>query len=273
MGLALPVTDSNFAAAVLASSHNQVVVVDFFAQWCGPCKLLKPLLERLANEYNFALALIDIDQSPELASRYQVAGVPDVRICSQGELKPGFVGALTEPQLREFLGEQGLHSQVETALETIRQQRVAGNTEAVKQHFGQLIERYPNHPHLILAAAEFLIQIDSLASAQKLLGVIPIDNRPAYDRSQTLRALIELKQQFQALTLASDVDQQYLEALAAMFKGDYESALELLLGSIERNRKSKPDAARKAMIVIFGLLGNDHLLTSQYRKRLMLSLY
>ncbi|MEB3268642.1 MAG: thioredoxin domain-containing protein, partial [Leptolyngbya sp.] len=110
MAQVLEVTSPTFEETVLEASLERPVVVDFYAQWCGPCQMLKPLLEDLAAEYDFTLAKVDIDQNPELARIYQVQGVPDVKVAVQGQLQSGFVGMLPEPQLREWLQTLGLQS-------------------------------------------------------------------------------------------------------------------------------------------------------------------
>jgi putative thioredoxin len=128
MGQVIEVTSPTFEEAVLEASLDQPVVVDFYAQWCGPCQMLKPLLEGLAEEYGFTLAKIDIDQNPELARIYQVEGVPDVKVATQGQLQPGFVGMLPEPQLRDWLSQLGLQSALERSLAAIATAEQQGDT-------------------------------------------------------------------------------------------------------------------------------------------------
>ena len=120
MGVSVEVDSATFATEVLEASYQKPVLVDFFAQWCGPCKMLKPMLEALAQEYDFVLAKIDIDQSPDLAHTYKVEGVPDVRVVTQGDVNPGFVGVLPEPQLREFLRNLSLKSELDLGLEAVK---------------------------------------------------------------------------------------------------------------------------------------------------------
>ncbi|MEM9906578.1 MAG: thioredoxin domain-containing protein, partial [Cyanobacteria bacterium P01_D01_bin.44] len=110
MGTVIEVDQQTFATEVLQRSVDTIVLVDFFAQWCGPCKLLGPILEKLAGEYDFALAKVDIDQNPDLANTYGVEGVPDVRIVRDGKVSEGFVGALDETQLRSRLTQLGISS-------------------------------------------------------------------------------------------------------------------------------------------------------------------
>lgn len=273
MSLSIEANKTNFAVEVIERSHKQLVLVDFFAHWCGPCQVLKPILEKLVKEYDVALAKVDIDQNPELANTYRVEGVPDVKICTQGEMQPGFVGVLPEAQIRELLARYGLKSKLDSELNAIQAARTAGNLEGAKQRFNQLIEQYPDSPKLAITAAEFLISIGSLESAEKLLNTLPLNNRECSSKAQTLRELMQLKQDADRMTSENQLDRQYAQAVQLTLKGDYEAALSLLLEIVERDRKYKNDAARKVMVTIFGLLGDDHPQTKNYRKQLMLALY
>jgi putative thioredoxin len=272
MGTVVDVNRDNFASDVLERSHQQLVVVDFYAHWCGPCQLLKPILEKLAQDYELTLAKVDIDASPELATRYGVSGVPDVRFGWQGGLKPGFVGALSEPQIQDLLSQYGLQSHLDQALASIQAEQMAGNVEGAKQQFGQLIQQYPDRPKLMMAAATFLVQIGSFESAQKLLAAVPASDRSTYAQAENIRALIGLQQQLPTLGQTTDAEQAYISAIQNLLKTDYEAALIGCLSLIEQHRKTHGDLARKAMLIVFGLLGDDHPLTKSYRKQLMLAL-
>lgn len=273
MGRSIEVNQNNFATEVIERSQQQLVLVDFFAHWCGPCQVLKPLLEKLVEEYDFTLAKVDIDKNPELAQAYRVEGVPDVKIFDRGQMQPGFVGVLPEPQLRELLAQYGLKSVLDAEIAIIQSDRAAGNIEAAKQRFNHLIELYPQSPKLAIAAAEFLIGISSLESAEKLLAAVPSGNREYGARVQALRELIQWQHHTAQLVPETDLDRQYLQAAQLTLKGDYEPALSILLTMVERDRKYQNDAARKAMIIIFGLLEDDHPLTKDYRKQLTFVLY
>jgi putative thioredoxin len=273
MGRSIEANQNNFATEVIERSQQQLVLVDFFAHWCGPCQVLKPILEKLVQEYDFTLVKVDIDKNPELAHDYRVEGVPDVRIFHQGQVQPGFVGVLPEPQIQELLAQYGLKSVLDTELEAIQIDRVSGNIEAAKQRFSQLIELYPKNPKLAIAAAEFLIGIGSLESAEKLLAAIPSGSREYDAKVQTLRELMQWQQDAAQLSPQTDLDRQYLQAAQLTLKGDYEAALSILLVMVERDRKYQNDAARKAMVTIFGLLGDDHPLTKNYRQQLTFVLY
>lgn len=273
MGQSIEANQNNFATEVIERSQHQLVLVDFFAQWCGPCQILKPILEKLVGEYDFTLVKIDIDKNPELAQAYRVEGVPDVKVFSQGQMQSGFVGVLPEAQIRELLAQYGLKSALETELAAIQIDRASGNIEAAKQRFSQLIELYPQNPKLAIAAAEFLIGIGSLESAEKSLAAVPSGNREYDAKVKALRDLMQWQHNATQLVPETDLDRQYLQAAQLTLKGNYEPALSILLAMVERDRKYQNDAARKAMITIFGLLEDDHPLTKSYRKQLTLALY
>jgi putative thioredoxin len=272
MGVSVEVDSRNFTADVMEASYQRPVLVDFFAQWCGPCQVLKPMLEKLTQEYDFVLAKIDIDRNPDIAQTYGVQGVPDVRIVWQGQVHQGFVGVLPEPQLRELMAQLNLKSDLDLELETAEGTVAAGNLETAKRLFAQLMEKYPQEPKVAIAAARFLISLDKLAAAEKLLAFIDERDRGAAAKANALRELIQLKLESNQ-PLTQELDPSFFEAVKQTLAGHYEPALQTLLAIVSQDRKYRNDGARKAMVLIFDLLGDSHPLTKQYRKQLTLSLY
>jgi putative thioredoxin len=263
----------SFAQAVLEASHHRPILVDFFATWCGPCQMLKPLLERLGAEYDLALAKVDIDQHPQLASQYHVDGVPDVRVALGGQLRPGFVGMLPEPKLREFLQGLGLQSQMEQELAQAQALVNAGRFAEAKAQFDRLFTQYPRSGAVAVAAGEFLIRAQKPQEARQILNTLEPDDRPAYDRAQNLKGLLGWQELSQSPEGNPDLDGAFAQAIQGAIAGDYGSALESLLAIVSRDRKYRQDGARKAMLTLFEVLGADHPLTPTYRKRLIQSLY
>jgi putative thioredoxin len=273
MGHSVVVGDANFAAEVVQQSYEKPVLVDFFAQWCGPCQMLKPVLEKLTQEYDFVLAKVDIDQNPELASTYGIEGVPDVRVVSHGEISNGFVGMLPEAQIRELLAQLGLKSELELGLEAVREAIAANNPAQAKQQFDQLFQKYPEDRNLILEAAKFLLSLNQLEPAQKMLATIQEHEKGYFAEAQAIKAMIQLQQESDNPVIESELDQQFFNASKLALEQNYEPALQGFLAIVGKDRKYKNDGARKAMIAIFDLLGDDHPLTKDYRKQLMLTLY
>lgn len=272
MGTSIEIDSSNFATEVVEESYQKPVLVDFYATWCGPCKILKPILEKLAQEYDFTLGKIDIDQNQDLANSYQVEGVPDVRIVNQGEVLPGFVGVLPEPKIREMLEQLNLKSGLEMELESLRNAVASGNAKEAKKLFDELFEKYPGNPNITIEAAKFLISLNRFEDGIKLLDTIPASEREAYSKAQGVKALIHFKQEAENPG-ETELDKSYAEACRLTLESDYDRALQLFLKIVGTTRKYKDDGARKAMLSIFNLLGDEHPLTKQYRKELLLQLY
>ncbi len=273
MGSSVVVDSVSFTDEVVQKSYEKPVLVDFFAQWCGPCQMLKPMLEKLVKEYDFVLAKVDIDQNPDLANAYGVEGVPDVRIVRDGEVQPGFVGVLPEPKLRELMQQLNLQSGLDDGLQVIQAAKTAGDLETVKRQFGELIQTYPDDRRLMLEAAHFLILQNSAESAEKLLSAIQESEKPYYAKAQALRSLLHLKQDMTATESQNELDERYFQAVTDTLKENYEAALQGFLSVVGRDRKYRQDGARKAMVMVFDLLGDDHPLTRSYRKQLMQTMY
>jgi putative thioredoxin len=272
MGISIEIDNTNFATEVLKNSHKKPVLVDFYATWCGPCKMLKPILEKLVQEYDFILAKVDVDESPDLAQTYGIEGVPDVRVVIEGEVKPGFVGVLSEPKLRNFLGELNLKSELETELEELRHLTKSGESQQAKNLLDKLFKKYPNNVTLVIEAAKFLVSLSKLEEAKKLIETIGENNREFYPQVQSVKALIHFKQEVENPG-ESEIDQTYAKACSLTLSDNYEQALELFLNVVTMNRKYKNDAGRKAMLAIFNILGDDHPISKEYRKQLLLNLY
>lgn len=272
MGSSVNVTSQNFATDVVEASHQRPVLVDFFAQWCGPCQMLKPILEKLVQEYDFVLAKVDIDQSPDLAKTYHIEGVPDVRIVNQGKMYSGFVGVLPEPQLRELLAQLDLKSDLDVGLEAVQSQVATGDFQQANAAFSQLLELYPHDRQVSIAYAKFLIAQDQLAEAEGVLAAIEEHERGFYAQAEALGNLIQMKLDSQRPP-EHELNPAFFAAVNHTLAEDYQAALQGFLTILTKDRKYRDDGARKALLVIFALLGDAHPLTKQYRKQLTLALY
>lgn len=273
MGYSIEASDRNFEEEVLEKSYQKPVIVDFFATWCGPCQMLKPILEKIAQEYDCVVAKVDTEENPSLASAFNVEGIPDVKIIANGQIIDGFVGVLPEPQLRELLAKHNIKSELEDGLAAIQGEIAEGNLEKAETLFQSFLAKYPDNRRVALEAAKFFIGTNQLEMAQSLLVPIGADEKEFFAEAQAVKALIQFKSEYSSPTGDSDLDRAFTKAAGLAVAAQYEEALELFLEVIETDRDYRDDGARKAMISIFDLLGNDNPLTREYRKKLTLALY
>ncbi len=280
MGSSIVVNSENFATEVLEKSNEQIVMVDFFAQWCGPCQLLKPMLEKLVQEYDFVLAKVDIDENPDLAQTYGVQGVPDVRIVVDGIVNDGFVGALPEAELRQLIAQLNITSTLDASMQEVYNAAAMNQLSTAESLLNTLLEQHSNNRGVILEATNFYIETNQLERAQTLLAVIEHEKEYA-SQIKLLKALIFFKRVATEPETLDDRDRAFQTAAHQVLADDHQAALDTLMKLLEcdasedrsTNRTYRNDGARKAMLTVFDLLGDDHLLTQEYRKKLMSALY
>ncbi|MFP5403181.1 MAG: tetratricopeptide repeat protein [Gammaproteobacteria bacterium] len=271
---ALDVGLADFNRTVLEESRRRPVVVDFWAPWCGPCKTLKPLLEKLAAEYGgkFLLAKINSDENQELAARYGVRGIPNVKAFVDGELVDEFSGALPEGEVRAFLDRL-----IPSPAEAVRQQaaaaRAAGDLAGALQLLAEASKLDPVHVGVRLDATEIMIDLGEADEARRLLGSLPDDADP---RVSQLKAKLQFmgaagvdEAALQARIAANENDLDARLALANLLiaAGHYEPGMDQLLEIVRRDRAFQDDAGRKTLLSVFNLLGGGELV-SRYRRML-----
>ena len=260
------VDTADFAHKVIDASYTVPVVVDFWADWCQPCRILKPLLEKLAAEYQgrFILAKINSDANQELASQLGVRGIPAVKAFVNGQMVDEFTGALPEAQVRQFL--EGL---IPSPAEPLRQEaaaaRARGDLPQARELLGQALELDPRNEAAYLDYAEVYIDSGMLDEAGQLLGALR-DRARDLARLQSLAARLDLAgsgggdiADLEA-RLASAPDDlaarlQLANTLAVAHR--YRQALEHLLIIVRQDRRWQDEAGRKGMLTLFSLLGGQ----------------
>lgn len=263
----------NFDVEVLAASHSQPIVVDFWAEWCGPCRILGPVLEKLEREANgkWRLAKVNTDEQPELSFAWQVRGIPAVKMFHKGEMVGEFVGALPEVQVRQWL-ERYLPGAAKEALQNAKAALARGEKETALGFLREAFEHDRANPETRVLLAEQIF-VDDPEGAFALIKDIE-EGHPFYERAEglrTLHRLLNLKPE-PALT-SSPAWQDYARGNAALRHGDSASAFSAWIEAMSRDRKLDDDGARKACIALFTLLGNEHPLAQEYRRKFSSALY
>nr|WP_298153978.1 thioredoxin [uncultured Pseudoxanthomonas sp.] len=269
-------TTETFEAEVLRKSLEIPVLVDFWATWCGPCKTLGPILEKLAGEYNgaFVLAKVDVDKEQQIAAAFQIRSVPTVFLVKEGQLVDGFPGALPEGQLREFLASHGIQPAAapEAPVEAAPlhpQAQVAALREAIAAQ--------PDKDELKLDLVLALLKTGDAVEAERLLDALPA-NLATDDRAAKARARLGFAAALKdapspdALRAAvqanpDDLRARHLLGVHALVAGDSEQALEQFLDMLKRDRAYEDGLARKSLIDAFRVI-EDEALVGQYRRKM-----
>lgn len=254
---------ADFDEKVVAASHRVPVVVDFWAPWCGPCRALKPILEKLADECagRFLLARLNSDEAPHLSRRYQVRSIPSVKAFRDGVVIDEFVGALPESAVREFLDR--LQPQPADLLRSeAAAHQAAGDTAAAQRVLLDALQIAPRHEGVRLDLATLQLASGNLDSAATTLDYEFSDEE---SRAQTLRARLSVARDAgDAASLAAAVSARPQDPAArialakALAAGqDYRRALAELLVAVRLDRNYADQLARRTMLQLFDLLADE----------------
>lgn len=262
---AINVTAADFEEKVLSASYDVPVVVDFWAEWCQPCRVLKPILEKLAAEYGgrFILAKVDADANPEITARYGVRGIPAVKAFIGGQMVNEFTGAQPEAQVREFID-----SLLPSPAEPLRQEALdawqRGDLDTARRQMAAALELDPGNDGLYLDLAELHLAANAVPAARELLDIVAHTgkDKPRLEALQARAQLLSaggdadidaLREQVAAAP--ADLDARLRLANAQALAHDYRAACENLLEIVRRDRKWNEEAGRKTLLTLFNLLG------------------
>ena len=276
----IEVTEENFQTEVLEKSKSVPVLVDFWAEWCQPCQLLKPVLEKLAAEYNgkFILAKVDADSNQTLAARFGVRSIPSVKAVYGGKIINEFTGVLPEPELRKFLA-LIIPNESELKRQHARAVLKSGDVEAALKLLDEAIALDEENYKAQVDKAQICVNQGDVTTANNILKKIPLADYASDPRIQELNAKIDIANRSAGLPdkekLLSDIENNPLDLklkldLANVFivEQDYSAALDLLFEIIQQDRHFGDDIARKTILEIFTLMGPQHEIVREARKKL-----
>ncbi len=279
------VDEQNFEELVLQGSLERVIVVDFWAPWCGPCKTLGPILEDVVAALGpgVALAKINVDENQQLAMAFRVQGIPAVKIVKDGQLAQEFTGALPREQIEAILRPLIPDASIPEAqaIDEANDLAATGDLAEAAHQYENVLEENPTDGPALLGLAKIHLQQGRFETVQELVNLVEEDT-PEHPQAQALLTQIEFAQKCQQaggraacaqriLGQPDDPEARYLLACCAASEGDYETALREWLHMV--GKRSNSDRAKDAMVAVFHLLGRDNPLVASYQRKLYQALY
>jgi putative thioredoxin len=278
----IDVTSETFEREIVGRSSTVPVVIDFWAPWCGPCRMLGPVLERLAGEYGgkFVLAKVDIDRSPDVAGQFGVRSIPAAFGVRDGRAVDAFVGVQPESAVRAWI-DRLLPTEAESLVALARGLEDS-DPRAAEARYGEALALQPDLPQARIGLARLALAEGRLEDTSAAIAAL---ERRGFLEPEAKKLKAELTLRLQArgagtveaarAALAAnpaDLDLKFALAEALAAAGQYPDALALCLELVERDRKGVGEKARQTMLAIFQLLPPGAELVTEYQRQLSLVL-
>ncbi|RMF22148.1 MAG: thioredoxin [Bacteroidetes bacterium] len=260
----------DFQKQVIERSFLKPVLVDFWAPWCGPCRVLGPVLEQLAEEQKdrWELVKINTEEHPELAQRFRVMSIPNVKLFHKGKVVDEFAGALSRPMIERWLDEH-LPDETTETLQDILALAEGWPDPRVVDKLRRFLQDHPDRVEARVALAKHLVLQDP-AEALELVEGIGLGS-PHHDDAQDIRALAQLLQ-FESEN-GGKAAAALLEAKAALKAGDGETAIRKIIDATMYDKTLHDDLPRRSAIALFHFWGDEHPLTRTHRRTFDMVLY
>lgn len=278
------VSAQDFQSIVIDNSFKQPVLVDFWADWCEPCKVITPVLEKLVDEYagKLILAKVDTEQEKELAAHFQIKSLPTMKLIVKGQIVAERTGALPEGEIRAFI-EPFITSESDKMMQAATTAHDEGRYEDALELMNQALAKDPSNVDLKINIARTLFAQDDKDSSLALLDSLPEDDKNKQEAVK-LRAEIKMADQLKDLPTLDEIEQRLAddpnncEALIQKSRhltaqSDHDSAMECLLKIMRIDRQYDEDAGRRGLIELFDMLGGEHPSVQKYRRKMFTLLH
>ena len=266
----ITITESSFEYDVIAYSQNTPVVVDFWAEWCKPCKMLTPFLEKLAEEAEgrFRLGKVDVDANPNLALRFSVRSIPTVMAFSQGRKVSDFAGLIPENKIIEFINNILPPSPSDLLSQKGNSLLSAGDQEGAREAFLQALDLDERHPASMLGLMKIFLLQGNSADAHAIFRNFPA--RQEYNEAERLVPLMKAMEDFNNDRLPSDtdLDAAFTNSIRLATRGNTLASIDGLLDILRQDKRYRKDRARSVLLALLDLLDPQNELTRQYRTEL-----
>jgi len=264
------VNEMNFEYEVVAYSRNIPVLVDFWAEWCQPCKALSPLLEKVVDEAGggLRLAKVNIDQNPNLAAQFNVRSIPTVKAFIDGQVAGEFVGAQPENRLREFIGRLTPPSPLDLEFEKGQGLLAGQNWHAAESVLRKVLEQRPESGAVQLGLAKTLLAQNQAEEALELLKSVPSGRE--YSQAQLMLPFADCLREFKLDLLPdeSSLDAIFRNSLRLAGQAKFPLALDGLLDILRENKRYRDGLVKQVVLGILEVMGEEDPQTRAYRVEL-----
>ena len=274
----------DFQALVIENSYKQPVLVDFWADWCEPCKSLAPVLAKLAEEYKgkFILAKVDTEKEKELAAHFGIKSLPTMKVIFNGQIAGERVGAVPESEIRALI-DPLIVTEADKIMDAAMAAQDEGRTQDALDLMNQALANDPANLELKINIAKLVMHQGDMKSASALLDSLN-EEESKNEEAVKLRAKINMASQLEGLPSMEQIEQRladYPKDLEALLdkshhlsaSGLYAEAMEVLIQIMTIDRQFQDDAGRKGLLAIFDMLGGEHEDVQKYRRKLFTLLH
>jgi putative thioredoxin len=278
------VSAQEFQSIVIDNSFKHPVLIDFWADWCEPCKAIAPILEKLVNEYagKFTLAKVDTEQEKELAAHFQIKSLPTMKLIVNGQIVAERSGALPEGEIRDFIS-PFIVSEADKIMQAAMAAHEDGRFEDALELMNQALEKDPSNADLKITIAQTIFTEGDKKGALTLLDSLSTDEQNKQEAVK-LRAEINLADQLKDLPALDQIEQRLVEdpndCEALLQKSHYlsangenEEAMGCLFTIMRIDRQYDDDAGRRGLLALFDMLGGEHPSVQKYRRKMFTLLH